>query len=208
MLKIILNEFDINGYVIIGDGDGLVYLKHRDYDDFWIVCEREFDLDMQSELYEKYLATYVNQYPTIKKNTSFLILGAEGAKPHEQIVEIENDPYLFKKYYLPYSQAALAGLIDLLTTQDGGMMPVESLMVNPDVFTQLKGETTEGAYHLLYSVAHKLPILPVIVDHEEITGIDLQLETEQQSCLDWCMGLSDVDEERKMAIEQFSREEA
>lgn len=207
MLKIILNEFNINGYEIIGDGDGLVYLKHHSFDDFWIVCEREFDLDSQSDMYEQYLAMFASSWPTIKKNTSLIILAPVGAKKPEEIVAIENDPYLFKKYYLPFTKEGLEGLTAILTDEDGCMMPVEEIMVNPDAFSSLKEEKTEGAYHLLYAIAHKLPILPIKVNHEEISGIDLQLDADQQACLNWCMSLSDNDTERKAAIEQFSREE-
>ena len=207
MLKIILNEFNINGYIIIGEGDGLVYLKHHSFDDFWIVCERKFDLDSQSDIYEQYLAMFASSWPTIKKNTSLIILAPEDAKKPEEIVAIENDPYLFKKYYLPYTKEGLEGLTAILTDEDGCMMPVEEIMVNPDAFSRLKEEKTEGAYHLLYAIAHKLPILPIKVNHEEIEGIDLQLDAEQQACLEWCMSLSDNDTERKATIEQFSREE-
>lgn len=207
MLRIILKEFEINGYVLLNSSDDLFYLKHRDYDDFWIVCNKEFNLDSQSDIYEQYLAMFATSFPTIKKNTSLVILGAEGAKTPGQIVEIENDPYFFKKYYLAYSQDALKGLISLLKTQDGSVKSVEAMMVTPEAFTQLKEEPSEGGYHLLYAIAHKLPILPVIVNHEEITGFDFQLDAAQEACLDWCLGLSEDEMVRKTTIEQFSREE-
>lgn len=209
MLKIILNEFVINGYVIMGDseGDGLFYLKHSKYEDYWMVCYGNFSLYTQSDMYEQYLERFASQYPRIRKNTSLIILAKEGADTPEEIVAIENDPYLFKKYYLPYSQESVDGLNALLTNHGDGLLPIEQVMLNPDLFAHLKEETSVGTYHLLYAIAHKLPILPVQVNHEELLDIDLQLNEDQQYCLEWCMGLSDNVEERRVSIEQFSKEE-
>ena len=207
MLRIILNEFEINGYVIIGDSDGLFYLKHRDYNDFWMVCYGNFSLDAQSDMYEQYLERFAPRYPMVRKNTSLIILAQEGTNTPEEIVAIENDPYLFKKYFLLYSQESVDGLYVLLANQNGGLIPIEQVMVNPDLFTHLKEETTMGAYHLLYAITHKLPILPVRVNHEDLLDTNLQLNVEQRLCLEWCMGLSDNADERRVSIEQFSREE-
>ena len=207
MLRIILNELAINGYNRMDENDGFVYLKHRNYDDFWIVCYSGFSLDTQGDLYEHYIERFAPQHPRVRRNTSLIILAEVGTNTPEEIVTIENNPYLFKKYYLSYTQEASNALFALLNTQDGELLPVEAFMVNPDVFACLKQEETNGAYHLLYAIAHKLPILPVRVSHEEVLGAEFQLDAEQQECLEWCMGLSDNAEERKLTIEQFSREE-
>jgi len=206
MLKIILNEFARNDYYEIGEEKDIVFLKHRVYDDFWIVSEKKFDLKFQSELYEQYISRFAKEYPTVKKNTSLIILVTEDARDSEKIVSIENDPYLFKKYVLSYSKQSLDELKAVLTAEDGNFIPIESLMMKPDVFNHLKGESAEGGYHLLYSIAHKLPILPINVNHQDIIKTNLQLNGEQRGCLEWCMMLSEDEAERKTALEQFSEE--
>lgn len=208
MRRVILNEFAVNDYTILREEDGLVYLKHQDYEEYWIVSFSEFNLENQSELYSHFLELFAERYPTIKKNTSLVIIEEDGRKSDDDIVSIENDPYLFKKYYLAYNEDNAEGLERLLTQVDGDLKKVEDLMVKPESFSHLKDEAEGGVYHLLYSIAHKLPFLPVIVDHEEVMNTDLVLDAEQQECLEWCLGLSEETEDRKGAIEQFSREGA
>lgn len=206
MLDIILNEFHLNGYADIGNDDGLFFLKHIDFDDFWIISSREFELSGQDEMYELYISRFATDYPTIRKNTSLVILAVEGQNTPEEIVAIENDPFLFKKYYLSYSEASEEELKDILSDSSGCYQKIEDLMVRSDVFSQLKSEPTEGGYRLLYTIAHKLPILPVMVNQEKMIEIDLGLNDEQNNCLAWCMGLSEDAIERSSAIEQFSKE--
>lgn len=206
MLNIILNEFHVNGYIDLGEEDGLFFLKHSIYDDFWIVCKQKFELNEQNELYEMYISRFATDYPTIKKNTSLVILAVEGQNTLEEIVAIENDPYLFKKYYLSYSAESEKELKDILSDHDGGFQRIEDLMVKSDVFSQLKNELAEGGYHLLYTIAHKLPILPVKVNQEKMIEIDLGLNEEQKKCLAWCMELREDESGRMTAIEQFSKE--
>lgn len=207
MRRIILNEFTVNDYLILLEEEGIVYLKHQNFEEYWIVYFREFNLENQSESYSHYLELFAEQYPTIKKNTSLVIVEEEGRKSDDEIVSIENDPYLFKKYYLSYNAENAEGLERLLSQEEGALVKVEELMVKPEAFSHLKEEAAGGVYHLLYTIAHKLPFLPVIVDHEEVMNTDLVLDAELQECLEWCLGLSDEAEVRKGAIEQFSREE-
>lgn len=204
MKRIIHNEFINHGYYPLEETVGLDYYKHETFNDFWIACYDDFILDNQSELFERYLAKFVSDYPTIKKNTSLVIVAEEGLRSTEEIVAIENDPYLFKKYYLPFSQESVDGLCDLLNLQGGGMMSIDRLMVNPAVFAELKRENEGGVYHLLYSIAHKLPFLPVHVNHEEVLSTDFMLNLEQDKCLRWCYDLSDNDAKRKQMILDYS----
>lgn len=205
MRRIIHNEFILHDYCLLEESEEFAYYKHNKYNDFWIICYGPFDLDNQSELYDQYLAKFVSTYPIIKKNTSLIIVGEQSAKSIEEIVAIENDPYLFKKYYLLYSPFASDELCSLLAHGDG-LVSVERLMVNPEVFAKLKCETDEGAYHLLYTIAHKLPFLSVQVNHEELMSTELLLNEEQKACLDWCLGLSDDKERRKEMILEFCKE--
>lgn len=206
MLKIILNEFKRNGYTTIAEENDIVFLKHNEHDDFWIISQKPFDLSSQSELYEQYISKFATEYPFVKRNTSLIILTFKDALTLEDIVSTENDPYLFKKYVLSYSQDSLEKLKSILFAEDGGFSPIETMMIKPEVFAHLKDEISEGPYHLLYSIAHKLPILPVNVSHEDIIEINLNLDEEQRNCLEWCNRLIEDGVEIKAAIEQFSKE--
>ena len=207
MRRIIHNEFISQGYYPLEESEGLVYYKHNDFDDFWIVCYNDFDLGRQSELYEQYLTKFVSDYPMIKKNTSLLIVAKEYSKSAEEIVAIENDPFFYKKYYLPYSSKAVEDLYDLLQLPGGEMKSIGNLMVDPQVFAELKSETKRGKYHLLYVLAHKLPFLPIHVNHERIVSTELSLNAEQEGCLRWCMNLSDDKQKRKSMIMEYSKKE-
>lgn len=206
MLKIILNEFKINGYTTIDGEDDIIFLKHNSYNDFWIISQKTFDLSSQSELYEQYISMFAAKYPFVKKNTSLIILAFKDALAPQEIVSIENDPYLFKKYVLSYSQDSLEKLKSIVFAENGSFSPIETMMIKPEVFAHLKDEISEGPYHLLYSIAHKLPILPVNVNHEDIIEINLNLDDEQRNCLEWCNRLIEDCVEIKAAIEQFSKE--
>lgn len=205
MRRIIHNEFSINGYQMLKEEEGIAYYKNSMFDDFWIACYKPFLLENQSDLYEHYLALFATEYPTIKKNTSIVIIESGSPKSIEEIVAIENDPYLFKKYYISYNERAVEDLMALLTKDDKTMRSIEELMVKPETFTAMKNETEDVVYHLLYSIAHKLPFLPVEVNHEEVASTELQIDDEQRNCLEWCMGLSDDVDVRRTQIIQFSK---
>ena len=159
-----------------------VVLKHRVYNDFWILST-EFDASKrQSLVFDDYKEIVCSKYPSALKNTSFLFVKKHDTielnKQDKSIIEIENNSYYFKKYVLAYTDVAFSELVDLLDTNDGELSLSRALM-EKDNFEKLKSEKSYGAYHLLYSIAHKLPFVVIDVMQKKFEpGIPTYIESE------------------------------
>lgn len=143
-----------------------IVLKHRVYNDFWILSS-EFDLNERQKLIS---AVYENNvcavYPSALKNTSLLYVKKQSTvdldKEDKCIIEVENNPYHFKKYVLAYTDVAFNNFIKLFEVSEGDFSISKELMEKGN-FEKLKEENSFGPYHLLYSIAHKLPFAVIDV---------------------------------------------
>ena len=136
--------------------------------DFWLVYNVDdcFHLeDFQDQLLEQCSGLFA-QYRSMEKNTSLLILNRvqrSDLKHIEQVVSDENNPYDFKKYIIQYTldewEQAKTYLKDSLS--------LSSVLMNPDVFKQLKNDVPNSAIALLYAIAHKLPFVMMPVQQKE-----------------------------------------
>ena len=73
----------------------------------------------------------------------------------DTIIEIENDPFYFKKYVLAYTTKSSKETIEKISPEN-----FSSMLMQPKSFKALKDEAeVSDPYHLLYSIAHKLPFL-------------------------------------------------
>lgn len=159
IIDLIINEFLKAGYGIIADNED-IFLKHKEYGDFWIIhyCY-DFDLKEQYDIYNRSRET-LPEYKEADKNTSLLIvINTEKADEalKKRIVDIENDPFLFKKYVLIYNDNDWKELLQVIADKD-----VSKLIMEREVFHKLREEDAKdgiGCYHLLYSFAHKLPFM-------------------------------------------------
>lgn len=147
------------GYGIIAS-DGNIIMKHREYGDFWIIHQCiDFELEEQNAIYESYRNIFVD-YKDADKNTSLLIIiNVELADDtlKKRIIDIENDPFLFKKYVLVYNENDWEELLKVIAGKE-----VSKLIMEREAFRKLKEEDLQdgiGCYHLLYSIAHKLPFM-------------------------------------------------
>lgn len=166
-IDFLCNCFRAYGYELCWQSQEWEYmvLKHREYNDFWILSS-EFDVNKQQPLvFDEYKEIVCSKYPSALKNTSFLFVKKQDIielnKQDKSIIEIENNPYYFKKYVLAYTDLAFREFVNLFGTNDGELSLSRALM-EKDNFEKLKAEKTYGAYHMLYSIAHKLPF--VVVD--------------------------------------------
>ena len=74
-------------------------------------------------------------------------------------VEVETDKFFFKKYVLLYTDSAWNMLKDnILVYKEKSL---SAYLVETENFEKLKADTPDGAYSLLYGIAHKLPFLLV-----------------------------------------------
>ena len=176
--------FKAYGYELCWQSQGWEYmvLKHREYNDFWILST-EFDaIKRQSLVFDDYKEIVCSKYPSALKNTSFLYVKKQDTieltKQDKSIIEIENNPYYFKKYVLAYTDLAFREFVNLFSTNDGELSLSKVLMKEGN-FEKLKAEKSYGAYHLLYSIAHKLPFVVVDVMQKKFEpGIPTYIESE------------------------------
>lgn len=143
-----------------------IVLKHSVYNDFWILTS-EFDInERQKQLSAVYNDNVCSEYPSALKNTSLLYVKKQNTvdldKEDKCIIEVENNPYHFKKYVLAFTDAAFDNFIKLFEIRKNEFSISKELM-KKDNFEKLKEENSFGPYHLLYSIAHKLPFAVIDV---------------------------------------------
>lgn len=143
-----------------------IVLKHSLYNDFWILSS-EFDINERQKMISTFYEDKVcSEFPSALKNTSLLYVKKQKSvdldKEDRCIIEIENNPYHFKKYVLAYTDTVFNDFVRLFKATNSGFSISKELM-EKDNFEKLKGENSFGPYHLLYSVAHKLPFAVVDV---------------------------------------------
>lgn len=160
MNKFIIGLFKQFNYEEVGGADDISFIKHKNYADFWIIVNAvdAFKLEDQETIAEKAKTTIFNQHKEAEKNTSLLVLLeveqiSEGIL--DTIIEIENDPFYFKKYVLAYTTKSSKETIEKISPEN-----FSSMLMQPKSFKALKDEAeVSDPYHLLYSIAHKLPFL-------------------------------------------------
>lgn len=195
--KLILTEFSQAGYSVIGEIEHSPILANEAKSDFWMIFG-DFDKneDAQLALYDKYRHA-TDSYPAADKNISVLVLKKEERVEEEKrqwAVEIENDKFFFKKYVLLYTDEAFAKLQDEILVD--AEKKLSDYLCDRNVFEQLKEDTPDGAYTLLYGIAHKLPFLLVQMEkshlelaYPEYWSSSLVLETN-----DWVNDFPDAED--------------
>lgn len=188
--------FKIYGYEIHWRCQNLnfIVLKHSVYNDFWILTS-EFDInERQKQLSAVYEDNVCSEYPSALKNTSLLYVKNQNTvnldKEDNCIIEIENNPYHFKKYVLAYTDAAFNNFIKLFEIRENEFSISKELM-KKDNFEKLKEENSFGPYHLLYSIAHKLPFAVIDVVQKKFDSGDPIFTEEEDSIVE---SLSSYDE--------------
>lgn len=197
--------FDQFKYDVIDKTDGISFFKHLNYNDFWIVvnAEEKFELEEQKTIAEK-AKTIFAQYKEAEKNTSLLILLQVKQISEDildAIVEIENDPFYFKKYVLAYTRSSKEAI------EEYGIEDFSSILMQPENFQALKNETElSGPYHLLYSIAHKLPFLMTNVQVQDTTLLPNHYtpSEELQDAFNWMQSIdSDAEDLTKEILDKF-----
>lgn len=209
---ILFREFLNHGYEVIAEMDAVVIFKHKAFEDFWAVSFVGFSLSQQHDLYEATVKRIAEKYPYAPKNTSLLVL-SDLAKEHlttDQVVELEKDPFFFKKYFLPYSDELAHQLLELMEIKQ--VETISDLIMLPESFNALNEEENYGMYHLLYSIAHKLPFIPIKGEQKGLRQRDfLFATTEEWAALDEVMAIEGdvqaVYDHLKRMIEQEANEQ-
>lgn len=171
-----------------------IVLKHRLYNDFWILSS-EFDLnERQKQLSAVYEDNVCAEYPSALKNTSLLYVKKQNTvdldKEDKCIIEVENNSYHFKKYVLAYTDAAFNNFIKLFKIRENKFSISKELMKKGN-FEKLKEENSFGPYHLLYSIAHKLPFAVIDVKQKKFDSSEPIFTEEEDIIIE---SLSNYDE--------------
>lgn len=201
MNKFIAKLFDQFNYKLINEAADISFFKHINYKDFWIIVNavNAFNLEDQEAIAGKAKTTIFDQYKEAEKNTSLLVLLqveqiSEGIL--DAIVEIENDPFYFKKYILAYTKSSKEAI------EQYSIENFSSILMQPQNFQALKDEAgISDPYHLLYSIAHKLPFLMTDVQVQDTTLLSNQYipSEEMQEAFNWMQSID-------FGAEDFSEE--
>lgn len=200
MNKFIAELFKQFNYEVIDEARDISFFKHINYKDFWIIVNavNAFKLEDQETIAGK-AKTIFAQYKEAEKNTSLLVLLqveqiSEGIL--NDIVEIENDPFYFKKYVLAYTKSSKEAI------EQYSIKNFSSILMQPRCFQALKNEAeVSGPYHLLYSIAHKLPFLMTDVQVQD-TSLSSNQYIPREEMLDAFNWMQSID----FCAEDFAKE--
>lgn len=131
---------------------------------YWVVIEKD-NLDISKEQNQIFNSSkkIVKNIPNFDKNVSLLLLYKHSENIKEldsKILEIEEDPYQFKKQVLVYNEEIKNELQNKLKDSD-----LISLISNQENFEEYKkNHKNETWLSLLYRIAQKLPFIEIQVE--------------------------------------------
>lgn len=156
MIDFVLDIFQQYGYQVLGHFDGIFVLKMEEMEDYWLIAESLEVYTRQSEIHDKLANGLLKAYPKFEKNTSLLLL-VKGEAKYEDNMNIEKDPFVFKKYVLNYIDEAYAELMEMVKHYGG----IKNAVMREEVFKCLVNSSDKGGAALLYGLMHKLPFIPI-----------------------------------------------
>ena len=132
--------------------------------DYFIVLDNENITNLEIESFLEVIQEIYAEFKdddstneTFDKNTTF-IMCANGENNESVLSYLEEDPYIFKKNIIAYSNEELQNIIELLNSE----YSYENLLLNlnnEENFNQFKNNTNLGGYRLLSKLFIKLPFL-------------------------------------------------
>lgn len=156
MIEFVLDIFLRYGYQLLDRIDGILVLKMVEMEDYWLIAESLEAYNRQSKIHDELANGLLKDYPKFEKNTSLLLLVKREAK-YEDNMNIEKDPFVFKKYVLNYTDEAYAELVGMVEQYNG----IENAVMREEVFKSLADGNDNGGAALLYGLMHKLPFIPI-----------------------------------------------
>lgn len=175
-MKTIVNDiFEKNGFIVqqLTEGNLYSFPLEQEKTSFWLVIEND-DLEIL-ENQNQYFKACKNAIESndIDKNTSLLILAKipENTKfkeLKEQILNIEEDPYLFKKLVLFYSGNELEALkLVISDAVEAPLLFIERNIIMPENFSTYKTNPSQFSWQsLIYRISHKIPFIKINVEQD------------------------------------------
>ncbi|PBJ14365.1 ABC-three component system middle component 1 [Flavobacterium sp. ACN6] len=166
---------DIGLESVLSDLGPVYYFKDENVHSYWMVVESS-DL---SSLLEKQADYFVQAKEKVKnewfeKNASLLILHKPislDAVNKDQIIDIEENPYLFKKQVLLYTEEEKEKLIEAINISGLNIRDfIEKKILTEEVFEYHKTSINNNNFEsLLYRIAHKIPF--VMIKANQVDGL-------------------------------------
>ena len=192
---IIINEFALCGYKTITDIEDHLFIYSTSGIDYWLISQKPDDFNKQKELFDRIIKQSV-EMKFVEKNLSLLLLVNMDDATNESIdtIMIENEKSYFKKYVLKYNQESVSGVIHIL--KENKAKSIAELILEPQYFDQLRSDIGQlTPITLLYSIAHKLPFIPINASPIVRTDMDLNLSEDSANLLQWVIDAPNSNEE-------------
>lgn len=176
MLELICTEFEQWGYTLRKEMDGvLLYASNVGYD-YWVICSNIDIITIQKRLFDQ-LKEFSGELDFIEKNiTLLLLIDNEGDFRDLDTIKVENNKSYFKKFVLRYTTESVVNLDKLL--EDKGVDSIANLLLSEQCFNNIKNDSSSlNEIALLYSIAHKLPFIPVISETKERSVVDFHFSS-------------------------------
>lgn len=185
IINLICKEFEQWGYSLKKTIEGsLLYASNIGYD-YWIVCSNIDILKDQKHLYDQ-ISKYIKEFDFIEKNITLLLLSdIDSNLKTVDAIKIENNKSYFKKYVLQYSSDSVEELYRYI--EDNGVDSIANLILSEQYFNQIKNDSQSlSGVSLLYTIAHKLPFVPIFVEPKERSVVDFKFSSKELNELfDW-----------------------
>lgn len=170
IFDIIVNEFTAGDYTLLENVSGMPLFCSNDGKDYWIIANDPNILESQKSLF-KQLTEKSTQYIHIEKNLSLLLLQDVSVQGDRfEAIKVEKDKSYFKKYLLNYSTDEVYDLVSIMDSRHA--TTIADLLMETEYFSFLKkNPNVQSGVHLLYTLAHKLPFIPVntiVKDRKEV----------------------------------------
>lgn len=151
---------------------------------YWLIIELDnlSNIKLQNKWFT--LCTEANKDKQLPKNISLLILhriseSVDLLKLKKDVLNIEEDPYLFKKYVLYYRDTEMSNF----NKQAGTKTPNEFLkttLVNEECFSEYKRNSTKYIWQsLVYRLANKIPFVKIQINESE--GLESLFESNNRA---------------------------
>ncbi|OXA73731.1 hypothetical protein B0A67_03390 [Flavobacterium aquidurense] len=175
MKTIVNNIFQNHGFLLRESSVGNLYSfpLNQEKISFWLVIEKD-DLDIL-ENQNQYFEACKNAIESndIDKNTSLLILAkipedTQFKELKEHILTVEEDPYLFKKLVLFYSENELEELkFQISKSAEEPLAFIEQNIIVSENFTKYKTNPALFCWEsLIYRITHKIPFVKINVEQD------------------------------------------
>lgn len=204
MLELICSEFERWGYSLKMEFDGNILFASNVGFDYWIVCSNIDVIPSQKSLYDK-LEEFKCEFEYIEKNiTLLLLIDNEGDLKRIDTIKVENNKSYFKKFVLQYTEKSVSELNNILT--ENKVDSIADLLLSEQYFTHLKYDSqTLNGVTLLYSIAHKLPFIPIKSITKEKSKINLNFSSQELDDLfEWVNQSPSEERDLYVYLEKFA----